>query len=106
MEKEVEQIYKMILKGYNKREIKNKVKCGKSINSDFLKANNIFLDNTNVSPELSKGMHISRYNSLYRKCLDNGNLKGAKDMLDSIAKINGSMNDCVVKQEFTVDWGQ
>lgn len=93
-----------MLKGYTKVEIERKLNIGKEFSKVYKAALNGIMSYESDDVKLNKASLLARYNDLYRKCLDNGNLKGAKDMLDSIAKINGAMTDVSIKTEFTVDW--
>lgn len=94
------------MEGYTKKEIENRLNIGKDFNSIYKEAKTFFSDYLNDDVRTQKCEMIARYNKLYRDCLKIGNLKGAKDALDSISKINGSMNDTMVKTEFVIDWGK
>lgn len=102
----MKKVYDLIVEGYTKKEIENKANLGKNFNEIYKEAKSFFLDYLTDDTNTQKCEMIARYNKLYRDCLKIGNLKGAKDALDSISKINGSMNDAIVKTEFVIDWGK
>ncbi|MBQ2396082.1 MAG: hypothetical protein II304_03440 [Bacteroidales bacterium] len=95
------EVYNLIRAGYSKVEIRTM--CArwkeKKFNAVYKRACDMIAQSVK-DLETAKAEAICRYNDLYQKSYKNGNIKGCKEIQDSLCKVQGITKDLAIQAEF------
>lgn len=99
------ELYSLVKQGYTKAEIR--IMYGhwkaKKFNGVWNQVQNIMTENV-LQQEEAKAEAITRYQDLYRRAMKIGNIKEARNILDSLCKVQGINNDTNIQADFVAVW--
>ena len=101
------EVYNLIKQGYTKAEIRtmNARWKQKKFNAVWERAQNIVAQSV-CETEEARAVAICRYTDLFKQAQEIGNIKEAKNILDSLCKVQGLNRDVTLNAEFVTVWKQ
>ena len=101
------EVYNLIKQGYTKAEIRtmNARWKQKKFNVIWERAQVIVAQSV-CETEEARAIAICRYTDLFRQAQEIGNIKEAKNILDSLCKVQGLNRDVTLNAEFVTVWKQ
>lgn len=99
------EVYNLIKQGYTKAEIRtmNARWKQKKFNAIWERAQNLIAQSV-CETEEARAIAICRYNDLYKQAQEIGNIKEAKNILDSLCKVQGLNRDVTLNGDFITVW--
>lgn len=99
------EVYNLIKKGYTKSEIRSMYKHLKAKKWDIVWNRTQELLSVNVQEqEQAKAEAITIYKDLLKRAIRMGNIKEARNILDSLVKVQGLNNELNVNADFVAIW--
>lgn len=99
------EVYNFIKQGYTKAEIRtmNARWKQKKFNAVWERAQALVAQSV-CETEEARAIAICRYNDLFKQAQEIGNIKEAKNILDSLCKVQGLNRDVTLNAEFVTVW--
>ena len=99
------EVYNLIKQGYTKAEIRtmNARWKQKKFNAVWDRAQALVAQSV-CETEEARAIAICRYNDLFKQAQEIGNIKEAKNILDSLCKVQGLNRDVTLNAEFVTVW--